>query len=772
MTSKSLAAVLTLLSASVLAREFPNCQSGALASNKVCDTSLDPWARAEALVAAFSHNEKIANSWDNSPGVSRLGLPSYEWWNEALHGVARSRGVQFANSGEFSYATSFPQPIVMGAAFDMPLIGAVANTTSTEARAFSNAGRCGLNFWTPNINPYRDPRWGRGQEVPSEDPYHMSQYVLQLIPGLQGGLRGDPYYKLAATCKHYAGYDMENWKGNKRYAFDAKITQQDLQDYYLQPFRACVRDANAQSVMCSYNAVNGVPTCADPWLLQDVLRGLYNFTSEDRWVTADCDALGNVWTDHHYGGSAAAAAADSLNAGTDLDCGQFWPQNLPQAYNARLFNDSVLDRSLIRRYASMVRLGWFDPPADQPYRQMGWSAVAVPDAKALALRAAQEGLVLLKNEGTGALPLAEGTKTVAVVGPLASATTQMQGNYYGIAQSISTVVSAMKAAGYSVSSTQGAALTGSSTSGFGAAVNMAKSADATVFVGGLDTSIEAEDRDREQITWPGAQLALVKQLADATGDKPFVVVQMGTMVDSTDIKENDGVNALLWAGYPGQDGGQAVASILTGEVAPAGRLPVTQYPGGYVNQVQMTNMNLHSGSGNPGRTYKWYTETPVYPFGHGLHYTSFNVSLPGDLPATFAADALLANVPTAEETGPVASGNYPDLAPLVSIPVTVANTGNATSDYVVLAFLKGEYGPEPYPNKSLVAFTRVHDIAPGETGSGTLDIALGAVARSDADGALTLWPAKYQIVIDIDDRAVWDFEITGDAVVLEKLPPK
>lgn len=428
----------------------------------------------------------------------------------------------------------------------------------------------------------------------------MSQYVMQLIPGLQGGPSGDPYFKLVATCKHYAGYDMENWKGNRRYAFDAKITMQDLQDYYLQPFRACVRDANAQSVMCSYNAVNGVPTCADPWLLQNVLREHYGFGG-DRWVTADCDALQNVWTDHHYGGNAAAAAAASINAGTDLDCGQFWPQNLPSAYNSRLFNDTVLDRSLIRRYSSMVRLGWFDAAAQQPYRQIAWADVAKPDAKALALRAAQEGLVLLKNEGTGQLPLSKtAVKRVAVVGPLATATTQMQGNYYGTAQSISTVVDAMKAAGFEVTSAQGAALTGTSQSGFAAAVNLAKSADATVFVGGMDTSIEAEDRDREQITWPGAQLALIQQLAAATGDKPFVVVQMGTMVDSSALVAENNVNALLWAGYPGQDGGAAVASILTGDKAPAGRLPVTQYPGDYVNQVPMTNMNLQPGTGNPG----------------------------------------------------------------------------------------------------------------------------------------------------------------------------
>ncbi|KAI1360343.1 glycoside hydrolase superfamily [Xylaria arbuscula] len=744
------------------ARDFPNCQSGALASNQVCNATLDPWSRAAALVAAMTTAEKISNSWDNSPGISRLGLPAYEWWQEALHGVARSRGVQFATSGDFSYATSFPQPITMGAAFDMPLINSVATVTSTEARAFSNAGRCGLNFWTPNINTFRDPRWGRGQEVASEDPYHMSQYVMQLIPALQGGVSVDPYYKLVATCKHYAGYDLENWKGTRRYAFDAKITNQDLQDYYLQPFRTCVRDAKVQSVMCSYNAVNGVPTCADPWLLQKVLREHYGFTE---WVTADCDALQNVWTDHHYGGSAAGAAAASINAGTDLDCGQFWPQNLQSAYNSRMFNDTVLDRSLIRRYASMVKLGWFDAASKQPYRQLAWVDVAKPDAKALALRAAQEGLVLLKNNGTNKLPLSTSiTKRVAVVGPLATATTQMQGNYYGIAQKISTVVDAFKAAGFEVTNAQGCALTGTSTSGFAAAVNLAKSVDATVFVGGMDTSIEAEDKDREQISWPGAQLSLIQQLGAATGEKPFIVVQMGTMVDSSTLVSDKNVNALLWAGYPGQDGGNAVVSILNGTVSPAGRLPVTQYPSDYVNQVQMTDMNLKPGTGNPGRTYKWYSKPPVFSFGYGLHYTSFNVSLPANLPATFATADLTKN------NGSLATPL--DLLPLTSVPVSVTNTGNVTSDYVVLAFLKGEYGPTPYPNKSLVAFTRLHDIKPGETATGTLDVKIGSVARSDANGALTLWPAKYTLVLDVDDRASWNFEITGSATVLDTLPAK
>jgi len=200
--------------------------------------------------------EKIANTGNTSPGVARIGLPAYEWWSEALHGVAYSPGVTFGNSGsDYAYATSFPQPILMGAAFDDELIHAVATVVSTEARAFNNGNRSGLNFWTPNINPYKDPRWGRGQETPGEDAFHLSNYVNMLITGLQGGLGNEPYKKIVATCKHYAGYDLENWHGSQRYGFNAVINTQDLREYYMPAFQSCARDSNVQSVMCSYNAV-------------------------------------------------------------------------------------------------------------------------------------------------------------------------------------------------------------------------------------------------------------------------------------------------------------------------------------------------------------------------------------------------------------------------------------------------------------------------------------------------------------------------------------
>ena len=210
------------------------------------------------------------------------------------HGVALSPGVTFADSGNFSSATSFPSPITIGAGFNDDLVEAVASVISTEARAFNNAGRSGLDYFTPNINPFKDPRWGRGQETPGEDPFHISRYVLRLISGLQGGLNPEPFRKVAADCKHFAAYDLDNWEGITRDGFNAIISQQDLVEYYLPPFQSCVRDANVASVMCSYNEVNGVPSCANEFLLKTVLRGLYGFSETEKWVTSDCNAISDM----------------------------------------------------------------------------------------------------------------------------------------------------------------------------------------------------------------------------------------------------------------------------------------------------------------------------------------------------------------------------------------------------------------------------------------------------------------------------------------------
>lgn len=242
----------------------------------------------------------------------------------------------------------------MGSAFDDPLIKAVADVISTEARAFNNVARAGLDFFTPNINPFRDPRWGRGQETPGEDPFHTSQYVFNLIQGLQGGI-DPPNFKVAADCKHYAAYDLENWNGNNRMSFNAIVTPQDLSEYYLPPFQSCVRDAKVASVMCSYNSVNGIPSCASSYLLQDVLRDYWGFNDVGRWVTSDCDAVDNIFSTHHFTADYPHAVADALKAGTDVDCGGAYSAHLPDAFNQGLITRDDLERALTRLYSSLVR---------------------------------------------------------------------------------------------------------------------------------------------------------------------------------------------------------------------------------------------------------------------------------------------------------------------------------------------------------------------------------------------------------------------------------
>ncbi|KAF8854303.1 glycoside hydrolase [Acephala macrosclerotiorum] len=732
----------------------------ALANNTVCNTKADPYTRATALVSLFTFEEKVNNTGNTSPGVPRIGLPAYEWWSEALHGVASSPGVDFASPGDdYSYATSFPQPILMGAAFDDQLIFDASTVVSTEARAFNNGNRSGLNYWTPNINPFKDPRWGRGQETPGEDPFHLSNYVNNLILGLQGGLDAQPYKKIVATCKHYAGYDLEDWGGNLRYGFDAVISTQDLREYYMPPFQTCARDSNVQSIMCSYNAVNGVPTCADNYLLQTI-REYWNWSEQEQWITSDCDAVQNVYDPHNYTNTPEQAAADSLNAGTDLDCGTFYPQYLGSAFTQGLYNISVLDRSLIRRYASLVKLGYFDPPSIQPYRQLNFGDVSTNASQALALKAAEEGIVLLKNDGT--LPLSPDIKSLALVGPWVAATTQMQGNYYGVAPYLHSPVDAALAAGFSVTYMQGADINSTNTTGFEGALEAAKHADAVVYVGGIDITIEAEGMDRNVISWPSTQLDLINQLSELS--KPLVVVQMGTMVDSALLVNNSGVNALVWGGYPGQDGGVAIMNILTGKTAPAGRLPVTQYPADYINKVPMTDMALRPSSTNPGRTYKWLTTTPTFPFGYGLHYTNFTVSLSAPATLTYNISSLFSPTTTTNST------KYADLTPFLTLPISVFNTGFVSSSYVALGFLSGSFGPTPYPSKSLVAYTRIHDISPNSSSDGSLKLTLGSLARTDENGDLVLYPGSYSLKVDVDGKAMWNFTLVGEQVVLDSWP--
>ena len=618
-----------------------------------------------------------------------------------------------------------------------------------------------LDFWTPNINPFRDPRWGRGQETPGEDPFHLQSYVAQLIAGLQADTES-PYRKVVSTCKHYAAYDQEGSGSTVRDVFNAIVTTQDLVEYYLPPFRTCAKDSKVGGFMCSYNEVNGVPSCANNYLLQTILRGHWGWNDTDKWVVSDCDAVSDVYNTHHYTATAAEAAADSLKAGTDLDCGTFYQSNLGTALSQGLIEDADLDRALTRLYGSLIKLGYFDNPANQPYRALGWSDVNTESSQHLAYTAAVSGIVLLKNDGI--LPITSKDKKIALIGPWANATTQMQGNYAGVAPFLHSPLYAAQQLGLDVSYALGTEISSTDTSGFAAALAAGNGSDIIIFAGGIDNSIEAEGKDRSTIIWPGNQLDLLSQLV-ALG-KPVVVLQMGGgQVDDSSLLEGgtSTVNALIWGGYPGQDGGTALFDIITGKQAPAGRLPITQYPADYVDQVPITNMSLRPGSGNPGRTYKWYSQTPVIEFGTGLHYTDF------DLRWTAGTGKTSFNI---QELIGASSTDWDVLEKkqFTTFHVSVTNTGHTASDYVALLFLKTTAGPTPAPIKSLVSYTRVHAISARSSRTALLPVTLGSLARVDENGNTNIYPGEYSLELDVPNRLTFNFTLTGNTATLEEWP--
>ncbi|KAK0667323.1 family 3 putative glycoside hydrolase [Cercophora samala] len=748
------------------ASKSPDCINGPLANSLPCDTKESPAARAAALVEALNITEKLGNLVDMSLGAERIGLPAYAWWNEALHGVAASPGVSFNQAGEeFSHATSFANTITLAAAFDNDLVYEVADTISTEARAFSNAELAGLDYWTPNINPYKDPRWGRGHETPGEDPVHIKGYVKALLEGLEGK---DKIRKVIATCKHFAAYDLERWQGIVRYRFNAVVTSQDLSEYYLPPFQQCARDSKVGSFMCSYNALNGTPACASTYLMDDILRKHWNWTEHNNYITSDCNAIQDFLPNfHNFSQTPAQAAAAAYNAGTDTVCevpGYPPLTDVIGAYNQSLVSEETIDRALLRLYEGLIRAGYLDSASPHPYTEISWSQVNTPRAQALALQSATDGMVLLKNNGL--LPLDLTNKTVALIGHWANATRQMLGGYSGTPPYYANPVYAATQLNLSFHYAPGPVNQSSpppNDTWTSPALSAASKSDIIIYLGGTDLSIAAEDRDRDSISWPSAQLALLTSLSQL--GKPVIVARLGDQVDDTPLLSNNNISAILWAGYPGQSGGTALFDIITGNKSPAGRLPVTVYPADYTSQIPLTEMSLRPGEDRPGRTYRWYP-SPVLPFGHGLHYTTFTAKFGVFESLTINIGDLLASC---EET-------YKDLCPFPQVSVWASNAGERKSDYVALVFVRGEYGPEPYPIKTLVGYKRIRDIEPGTTGAAPVGVVVGDLARVDLGGNRVLFPGRYEFVLDVEggeqdgvkDKVV--IELVGDQVVLEEFP--
>ncbi|TYG50912.1 hypothetical protein ES288_D10G214000v1 [Gossypium darwinii] len=683
-------------------------RNGLTRSLKFCRANLPIHVRARDLIGRLTLAEKIRLLVNNAAVVPRLGIQGYEWWSEALHGVSNvGPGTKFG--GAFPGATSFPQVITTAASFNESLWEQIGRVVSDEARAMYNGGMAGLTYWSPNVNIFRDPRWGRGQETPGEDPVLAGKYAANYVRGLQSptGIR----LKVAACCKHYTAYDLDNWNGVDRYHFNARVSKQDLADTYDVPFKSCVVEGKVASVMCSYNQVNGKPTCADPDLLKGTIRGQWGLSG---YIVSDCDSVGVMYDTQHFTATPEESAAAAIKAGLDLDCGPFLAIHTDLAVRRGLLAEADVDLALANTITIQMRLGMFDgEPSAQPYGNLGPRDVCTPAHQQLALEAARQGIVLLKNSGSLLLSTAR-HRTVAVIGPNSDVTVTMIGNYAGVACGYTSPLQGISRYARTIHQAGCSDVACDTNNLFGAAEVAAHKADATVLVMGLDQSIEAEFRDRVGLLLPGRQQELVSRVARASRGPTVLVLMSGGPIDVSFAKNDPRVSAIIWAGYPGQAGGTAIADVLFGTTNPGGKLPMTWYPQDYVAKVPMTNMGMRPSRGYPGRTYRFYKGSVVFPFGHGLSYTSFKHSLalaPTDLSVLLDTNLFATkNYSTLSSNAiRVKHAKCDSLSSLFHIDVE--NTGNMDGTHTLLVFSTPPAGQKWSPNKQLIGFHRVHVIA-------------------------------------------------------------
>ncbi|CAL0300950.1 unnamed protein product [Lupinus luteus] len=671
---------------------------------KFCNTNIPINLRVQDLIGRLTLPEKIRLVVNNAIEVPRLGIQGYEWWSEALHGVSNvGPGTKFG--GAFPGATSFPQVITTAASFNQSLWQQIGQVVSDEARAMYNGGVAGLTYWSPNVNIFRDPRWGRGQETPGEDPVLAGKYAASYVKGLQGDGAGNRL-KVAACCKHYTAYDLDNWNGVDRFHFNAKVTKQDLEDTYNIPFKSCVLEGKVASVMCSYNQVNGKPTCADSNLLRNTIRGKWHLNG---YIVSDCDSVATFFDTQHYTKTPEEAAAEAIKAGLDLDCGPFLALHTDSAIKQGLISENDLNLSLGNLITVQMRLGMFDGGA-QPYGNLGPKDVCTQAHQELALEAARQGIVLLQNNGN-TLPLSSHIQgIVGVIGPNSDVTVTMIGNYAGVACGYTTPLQGIARYVKTMHQVGCRDVACGATDLFGRAEIVARQADSTILVVGLDQSIEAEFKDRVGLLLPGHQQELVSRVAKAAKGSVILVIMSGGPVDVTFAKNDPKIGAILWVGYPGQAGGTAIADVIFGTTNPGGRLPNTWYPQDYVDKVAMTNMNMRANPalGYPGRTYRFYKGPVVYPFGHGLSYTTFTHSLivaPKEVSVPIVSLSTLKNSTFSSKAMKVSHANCGALE--LGFHVDVKNEGSMDGSQTLLIFSKPPNG-KWNSVKQLVSFHKVH----------------------------------------------------------------
>ena len=665
-------------------------------------------ARARDLVSRLTLEEKVQQMKDVAPAIDRLGIPAYNWWNEALHGVARAE-----------LATVFPQAIGMAATWNDSLMFKLATVISDEGRAKyheslrkgSHARYQGLTFWSPNINLFRDPRWGRGQETYGEDPFLTGRLAVQFIRGLQGNDRR--YFKTVATVKHFA---VHSGPEPERHSFDAVVSERDLRESYLPHFEVGIREGGAYSLMCAYNRIAGKAACASDPMLKDILRGEWKFRG---YIVSDCGAIDDIYLRHKIEPTAAAAAAVSVKSGTDLDCGRVYP-NLVDAVKQGLITEAQIDTSMTRLFLARFKLGMFDSPSRVKWAQIPFSVLDQPSHKALARQVARESIVLLKNSNN-ALPLRKNLGTIAVIGPNADEARMLLGNYNGepsdpitplrgIREAVGRSTKVVYARGSDLA--QGIApqnidpktspvVTADSLEA--EAVRAAQSADAVVMFLGLTARLEGEEMpvqidgfrggDRTRIDLPAVQQHLLEKIV-AVGKPTILVLLNGSALAINWAQAN--VPAIVDAWYPGQAGGAAIADVLFGDYNPGGRLPVTFYK-------DVNDIPAFDDYAMQGRTYRFFKGTPLYAFGHGLSYTTFTYT-----PLRSTRKRLAAR-------------------DSITVSVDVTNSGTRRGDEVVQLYARHVGSRIARSNRDLRGFKRI-TLEPGQRRTVRFTVAASSLA--------------------------------------------